>query len=344
LNDVRLAIVGLGPWGRNLLRAFSAVDRVRIAAVCDGDRARLAGVDLGDSGSARRTALADVLADDRIDAVVLATPPAVHAAQCLAALEAGKHAFVEKPMTLSSRDAGHIVDRARASRCKLMVGHILRYHPAFVRLTELVSSGELGRIRHMHCARLGAAGSTESAATWWALAPHDVSAMRAVFGAEVTSVSVAVGLPLEDGHRPVRAALSFANGCRGTILVSSRAETKTRRMIVVGSKKTAVFDDMETAEKLRVYSESLEAQSVESPFITSGMPHESIATSMEEPLVLEARHFVSAILDGAPIPTDAAEGRAVVATLEAGYRSLRADGETVAVGPRAVEARPDVGG
>jgi UDP-2-acetamido-3-amino-2,3-dideoxy-glucuronate N-acetyltransferase len=269
---------------------------------------------------------------------------------------------VEKPMTLSSRDASHIVDRARSSRCKLMVGHILRYHPAFVRLTELVSSGELGRIRHMHCARLGAAGSTESAATWWALAPHDVSAMRAVFGAEVTSVSVTVGIPLEHGHRPVRAALSFANGGTGTILVSSRAETKTRRMIVVGSKKTAVFDDTETEGKLRVYSEPPETPGTSWPLhfpagwephlSTAGATHELrvpgdgrwMTSSTEEPLVLEARHFVAAILDGVPVRTDAAEGRAVVATLEAGYRSLRVNGETITVGPRAFEASLDVGG
>jgi predicted dehydrogenase len=125
-------------------------------------------------------------------------------------------------------------------------------------------------------------------------------------------------------------------------------------MIVVGSKRTAVFDDTEPDEKLRVYTQPFETLSasvalpaparVEPRLVTSGASYESIATSPEEPLVLEARHFVSAILDGLPIPTDAAEGRAVVATLEAGYRSLRAAGESVTVGARASEASADVGG
>lgn len=330
MNEARklgLAIVGLGPWGRNLLRAFSSVGRARIVAICDVDRGRL--IVPTTSAVAQSADIADVLRRADVDAVVLATPPSEHASQALAALGHGKHVFVEKPMALRTRDALMLEHAAVTTRKKVMVGHILRYHPAFSCLLELVASGTLGNVRSVHAARLGAASLAGQETAWWSLAPHDVSAMRAMIGANPSTVRAFEDPSIGAGQRGVRALMTFPRGVTGTLLVSAGAIRKTRRLVVVGEHKTAVFDDTEPTEKLRVFR-SGDGDDDGDKFSSSALL-ESFCPSNEEPLVAEARHFISAILDGTPILTDAAEGRAVVAALEAGITSLRGGGASIQI-------------
>jgi UDP-2-acetamido-3-amino-2,3-dideoxy-glucuronate N-acetyltransferase len=265
----------------------------------------------------------------RVDAVILATPPNAHASQAAAALVNGKHVFVEKPMTLRTRDALDLEKLAVATRCKLMVGHILRYHPAVVRFHQVVSTGALGRIRALHSARLGAAPLADDEQSWWALAPHDISVMRSLVGTDPTSVRATLVPSPFHGGEAVRAVLSFPGNVNGTIVVSAHAAQKTRRLVVVGTQKTGVFDDTEPHEKIRIYPSDA-GLSDASEFVATAQV-ESIAHPNNEPLLVEARHFVSSILEGTPIPTDAAEGRAVVVVLEAGIRSLRAGGKHVVI-------------
>ncbi|HEX4478540.1 MAG TPA: Gfo/Idh/MocA family oxidoreductase [Polyangiaceae bacterium] len=330
MNEARtvgLAIVGLGPWGRNLLRAFSSVGRARIVAICDVDRIRLVVPTV--SAVAQHADIADVLAREDVDAVVLATPPSEHASQALAALAHGKHVFVEKPMALRTRDAVMLEHAAVASRKKLMVGHILRYHPALRCVLELLASGALGNVRRVHAARLGATSLAGHETAWWSLAPHDISAMRAMIGASPNTIRAFEDRSIDGGQRGVRARLTFPRGVSGTLLVNAEATRKTRRLIVVGEHKTAVFDDTEPTEKVRLFR-SIDGDEDGDGF-SSRTPLQSIHPSNEEPLVAEARHFISAILDGTPILTDAAEGRAVVAALEGGIASLRGGGVSVPV-------------
>jgi len=328
VNEARkigLAIVGLGPWGRNLLRAFASVGRTRIVAICDVDRARLMAPTVDDV--VKYADIAEVLRRADVDAVVLATPPSEHASQALAALGHGKHVFVEKPMALRTRDAVMLEHAAVATRKKVMVGHILRYHPAFSCLLELAASGTLGQVRRVHASRLGATSLAGQETAWWSLAPHDISAMRAIIGANPSTVRAFEDPSIGAGQRGVRALLTFPRGVTGTLLVSAGAIRKTRRLVVVGEKKTAVFDDTEPTEKVRLFR-SIDGDEDGDGFSTS-TPLESIRPSNEEPLVAEARHFISAVLDGTPILSDAAEGRAVVAALEGGITSLRGGGAPV---------------
>ncbi len=320
IDKIGLAVVGLGPWGRNLLRAFSTVDRARIVALCDIDPRRLSDPVLDAFEARRSTDPRELLGSEDVDAVVLATPPDAHASQCVAFLQHGKHVFVEKPMALRLKDALRIERVAARSQRKVMVGHILRYHTDFHRLTQVVSSGALGRVRTIRCDRLGAATALDEEPSWWALAPHDVSAMRALVGADPTGIGAR--LDVADATRPsIQALLQFPGGVTGTIRVSARAIRKTRRVTVTGDRGTAVFDDVLTHGKISIEPRALDpSEGSQEPYDCGSL------VSDPEPLLLEARHFVSALADGAPIPTDAAEGRAVIAVLEAGVRSLRAGG------------------
>ncbi|HEX4478698.1 MAG TPA: Gfo/Idh/MocA family oxidoreductase, partial [Polyangiaceae bacterium] len=199
-RKVALAVVGLGPWGSNLLRAFSSIERARIVAICDVDRTRVDAPVLLGGAVVRSTDAAEVMRRPDVDAVVLATPPPEHAPQAMAALGHGKHVFVEKPMALCARDAGMIEHAAAASRKKVMVGHILRHHPGLLSVIDLVANGALGEIRSVHATRLSATALAEHETAWWSLAPHDVSAIRAIVGQNPLAIRAFEDPPIGTGH------------------------------------------------------------------------------------------------------------------------------------------------
>jgi predicted dehydrogenase len=317
LSDLRIAIVGVGPWGRNLLRVFSSVRGARVTAVCDEHPERLAAADA--PRALRTSRFEDILDDSSLDAVVLATPPELHAEQTLQALAARKHVFVEKPLATNTRDALEVEAFARRAGRQVMVGHILRHHPALVRLMEIVRRGEIGPLRSLEATRLGAGDVADEKTAWWALAPHDVSAMCAVVGGAPAAVSATLRRSPVSGAPEVCATLSFANGCAGAIVTAARAPQKTRRLVVAGTTGVAVFDDVDPISKLRVQAHA-------------GRGFDPVSTDGTEPLLLEARCFVESIATGSSTVTDATEGRAVVQVLEAAERSWKANSMLVTLG------------
>ncbi|MFH1570118.1 MAG: Gfo/Idh/MocA family oxidoreductase [Gemmatimonadota bacterium] len=332
---VGVACVGAGYWGKNLVRVFASLPGARLQAICDanaGIQGRMAaqypGVSVcGDYGA--------VLADDAVQAVVLAVPAAGHYEAARAALEAGKHVYVEKPMTLDPDQARRLVDLAGERGLTLMVGHLLVHHPAVQLIKGLVDRGELGQVYYAYSQRvnLGIVRRDENA--MWSLAPHDVAILLYLLGQEPRAVSARGGLYLQKGIEDVVfLTMHFGDGKMAEVHVSWLDPHKVRKLTLVGSRKMAVFDDGESAEKVRVYDKSAEREGYESygesitlRFGDVTIPHINPA----EPLKLECEHFLECVQTGQTPRSDGAQGLAVVRVLAAGQRSLENGGAPVEV-------------
>jgi predicted dehydrogenase len=337
---VRIAVIGAGRWGSNLARVFAAVERSTVHAVCDVDPARLALDPL--AGVAKRsTELGPLLRDPRLTAVAIATPPQAHVGQALAALEAGKHVFVEKPMALSLSDALRMRDAAAHANRRLMVGHLLRYHPAIVELRRLIEGGVLGEVESAIGLRRGPTVVTSEEGPWWALGPHDLSLLPYLCRGDVLSVR-AERKVAPNGGTEVVAKVRLTTGS-GELHVSSGDDAKMRRLVVAGTERTAVFDDGGSAPALTLVDvRAADAEGVRrlaaSPRAEWGCGQVPVPFRDDEPLLREAAHFVAAVLDGRRIPTDADEGCRVVAALEAGATSMNAGGRWMRVSTGTVTA------
>jgi len=331
---VSVGVIGAGNWGRNLVRNFAAMPGAELRYICDTDgkaRQRMAALypepTVTDDADA-------VLGDENVQAVVIAVEAPRHFDLARKAIEAGKHTYVEKPLTLSSAEAARLVDRAAGRGVKLMVGHLLEYHPAVGYMKEAIASGTVGRALYLYFQRvnLGIVRKAENA--WWSLAPHDVSVACYLFDAEPVSVSASGHAYLQDDVEDVVFAnLKFADGRMAHVHVSWLDPHKIRKVTLVGSEKMVVFDDMEAAEKIRVYDKGAYVQrSVESyveaiTLRTGDILIPKIAG--DEPLRLECQHFIDCIESDTAPRSDGADGLRVVKVLEAGSRSLARGGEPI---------------
>ena len=335
--SVTIACVGAGNWGRNLVRVFDGLSDVRLKTICDANEDIRSGLPGQYPEVGVESDYAAVLADPEIDAVVLAVPAMHHFETARQALEAGKHAYVEKPIALSYDHARQLTELAEGRGLVLMVGHLMEYHPALRLLKQIVDDGELGDILYIYSERvnLGVVRKDENAL--WSLAPHDISMILHLVDGEPESVSARGACYLQDGIEDVVFAnLRFADGKMAQVQVSWLDPHKVRKLTVVGTKKMAVFDDMESAEKVRVYDKAAEKQGYESygesitlRFGDIVIPHVHPA----EPLKLECQHFVDCVQSGDTPVSDGRDGMRVVRVLEAAQRSLAADGV-----PRAMES------
>jgi UDP-2-acetamido-3-amino-2,3-dideoxy-glucuronate N-acetyltransferase len=282
-----------------------------------------------------------LLEQSPVDAVVVATPSSSHAELALGALDAGKHVFVEKPMATAFSDAFAVHARVRAKGRKLMVGHVLEYHPSIVRLEQLIRSGALGVPRFVCSERFGLAPSSD-ADVWWELAPHDFSLLRFLTGQEPEIVGAR-----RVAADAIDAFVTLSDGSTARIAVG-RAEQrrKSRLTMVVGTESVAVFDGLAGGGNLELMCPraGLEAWTkalANGPGALDLRRELALAnlssvcclkadTSIE-PLAIEARHFVAAILDSAELRTDADNGLRVVAALDAGERSMLQGGLPIAL-------------
>jgi predicted dehydrogenase len=330
-SAVRTAVVGCGYWGKNLVRNFAALSDLRIC--CDADdgvRARIA----GEYPQVKTTAdYSSVLTSDEVEAVVLATPASAHAEMALAALDAGKHVFVEKPLALCGADAEHVVEAAERTRLILMVGHLMEYHPAIDHLKGMVESGELGDVYYSYSQRvnLGKVRSDENAL--WSLAPHDISMILYLMGEEPEHVEATGQAFLQAGIEDVVfVTMRFASGRVAHVHVSWLDPHKERRITIVGSKKMVVFDDVEASEKVRVYDKGVARQPTTAPAYASygellALREGDIVIPRlpsKEPLSIECGEFLKAIETGVPPRSDGRDGLAVVRVLEAAQHALDA--------------------
>jgi predicted dehydrogenase len=331
---IRIAVVGVGAWGINHVRAFARQSGAEVAAVCDPSREACE--------RARRLApearalpdAAPLLTDRGIDALVLATPAVTHARLAQDALAAGKHVLVEKPLALSSADAAAVVAAADASRRVLLVGHLLLYHPAVERVRAMVAGGELGTLHYLYAQRVNLGRLRRDENALWSLGPHDVSVILALLGESPLSVSARGGSYLQPGIEDVVfLSLRFATGVLASIQLSWLDPRKERRLTVVGSRKMVELDDAHPVEKLRIYDKGYDRP----PAFTDYAEYLSIRNgdihipqvAMVEPLEVQSRHFLECIETGRTPRTDGASALEVVRVLEAAQRSLALDGAPV---------------
>ncbi|MFM9124767.1 MAG: Gfo/Idh/MocA family protein [Actinomycetota bacterium] len=333
---VRVGIVGLGYWGPNIARALASTPGCELAWACDldaGNRARLEG---RYPGTVLTDRFEDLLEDAALDAVVVATGAPSHHAIGMRVLEAGKHAFVEKPLALAVDDARALVDAAAARDRVLMVGHLLRVHPVFQELQRIVDAGDLGRVLYLYTNRLNFGKVRADENALWSLAPHDISLALALAGERPAEVSARGEAFLREGVEDVVFGyLHFPSGLVAHLHVSWLDPHKSRKLTVVGSEGMAVFDDTDAERKLTVY----EKASSPSRFDTWG-EFQALRTGdvkipqvpNAEPLLQETTAFVEAIRRGAATVASGDEGLAVVEVLSALQASLEQGGEPVRLG------------
>ncbi|MBN1592567.1 MAG: Gfo/Idh/MocA family oxidoreductase, partial [Candidatus Coatesbacteria bacterium] len=262
---IDIACVGSGAWGKNLVRTFAQVPDARLLYCCDTDPKVLQQLSKAYPGCEATDDYDRVIQDDRVEAVVIASPARLHYEHARAALLAGKHVFVEKPMALASRDADDLIEIAEKGALRLMVGHLLLFHPAVRKLKELISAKDLGEVYYIYSQRtnLGRIRSDESAL--WSFAPHDISVAIYLLDQEPSSVSADGRAYLQAGVEDVVfLTLHFPDGKMSHIQVSWLDPHKVRRLTVVGSEKMVVFDDVEPMEKLKIYDKGAKLPSYDS--------------------------------------------------------------------------------
>jgi len=333
-DTLNMAIVGCGYWGKNLVRNFATAKRCKLKYVCDLDERLLAIQKKNFPFITTLTTLEDVLCDSEIGAVVIATEVPSHFHIARKSLEAGKHTYVEKPLTLKASEGNVLVELAQKKGLKLMVGHLLEYHPAVDYLKTLIDSGVLGIPYYIYTQRVNLGIVRQNENAWWSLAPHDISVICYLLGSEPISVAANGQCYLQkDIEDVVVATIKFADGKMAHIHCSWLDPHKIRKMTVVGSEKMVTFDDMQATEKIRVYDKSAAtkldvntyAEMISLRFGDIVIPK----INGGEPLAIECSHFIDCILDDKPVRSDGLDGLQVVRILEAGQKSLRNNGEPV---------------
>jgi predicted dehydrogenase len=323
--------VGLGYWGPNLARNFDRLPEAELAWICDSSQQALERWAPAFPDARAGGDLDEMLADESLDAVVVATQVATHADLARRVLEAGKHCFVEKPLAQSAAEAEQVLEAA-GDRV-LMVGHLLEYHPGVDRLKELIGSGDLGDIRYVYSNRLnlGVLRTTENAL--WSLGAHDVSVILRLAGEEPLECRAVGESYVHEGVEDVVFAyLRFPSGLAAHMHLSWLDPHKERRFTVVGSRRMATFDDMELERKLTVYDKGFDEDfSSYGEYIARSGDTHSYRLSNEEPLRIECRHFIECVRHGVEPRSGGESGLAVVRVLEALQQSLEASSRVTAV-------------
>jgi predicted dehydrogenase len=335
VKPFRAAVVGLGYWGPNLVRNLFELEDVEVAYVCDLDESALAKTTRRYPSIATTTRYDEILADESVDAVLVATPVSTHHPLAAAALGAGKHVFVEKPLAASSAEALELIALADKSGLVLMPGHTFLYSPPVNTIRSIVESGELGEIYFVSTSRVNLGLHQADVSVAWDLGPHDFSILRYWFEQTPTharAISRACVLP----HVPDVAFidLEYASGTIAHVELSWLAPSKLRRTTIVGSEKMVVYDDTGT-EPVRVFDSGVTLPNPETfgeyrlTYRTGDIV--SPRVDAREPLALELADFVAAARNGGT-PTSSAEiGLEVVKMIEAVDASLANGGARVDV-------------
>ena len=332
-SNRNIAVVGCGYWGKNLVRNLAELGV--LAMVCDPEPAqRLRAVKI--AGQVETVADVAEVFEGPVAGVVLATPAETHYDLARRALQAGKDVFVEKPLALTHADGIRLVKLAAERERILMVGHVLEYHPAVIRLIELVRSGELGEVRYLYSNRLSLGKVRREENILWSFAPHDIAVILRLTGRMPTQVAATGSTFLQPGVADVTVTnLLFDGGVRAHVFVSWLHPFKEQRLVVVGSRKMASFDDV--ARKLVVYDQRVEISKGE-PIPIRG-PGEDVPFAPDEPLLLECRAFVKAIASRRPPLADGHSGVRVLEVLQGAQHSLANGGEPVTLSePAAVHS------
>jgi UDP-2-acetamido-3-amino-2,3-dideoxy-glucuronate N-acetyltransferase len=320
-----VAVIGCGYWGKNIVRTFHNLDS--LGSVCDVSPPALEAARTT-YGVKTTSSVRDVLADPEIEAVAIAAPAVHHYHLVKQALEAGKHVMVEKPLALRLDEGRHLARLAEVRGQVLMVGHILQYHPAIVKLKELISAGELGRIKYIYSSRLNMGKLRAEENILWSFAPHDISAVLYLLEEMPARVASYGGTYVDS--RVADTTLStcqFLSGANAHIFVSWLHPFKEQRLTIVGGKKMAVFDDVEPERKLVLYSHRIDW--VDRIPVAHSETGQVVPLPKDEPLRVECEHFLECVREKRKPRTDAVSGLQVLEVLDACERSLRNGGRPV---------------
>ncbi len=335
----KIAVIGSGYWGKNLVRNYHSLGALK--TVCDKNEIVLESFKSQYPDVMTCFAIKDILADPEIAGVAIATPAETHYTIAREALLAGKHVYVEKPLTLDEKEAENLIGIADDQKLVLMVGHLLQYHPVFVKLKELAANGDLGRINYIYSNRLNLGKIRREENILWSFAPHDISMILSIAGEEPEEVTAQGGNYL---HRKIADVtttnLSFPSGLKAHIFVSWLHPFKEQKLVVVGDGKMAVFDDtLAWEDKLLLYPHQI-AWKDNAPVPVKGEP-ERVAIPRDEPLKLECLQFLDCVENGKVPVTDGREGLRVLKVLKKSQKSLDIDGDGTGRGEAKSEKRPE---
>jgi predicted dehydrogenase len=331
--SIGVGVVGAGPWGLNVARAFARARGADLLGVADLDPERRARAGAAYEGIALAGDVEELLASPEIEAVAVAVDSPRHHAVAKRALLAGRHVLVEKPMALSLADAGELIELAEKRGLVLMVGHVLLHHPGLERARALLAAGELGNVLYLHATRVGFGTIRPGESAWWSIAPHDVAAALYLFDAVPATVSATgAGYLQLRQHDVAFGTLTFADGRIAHVHVSWLAPEKRRLLTVVGSHKMLTFDETDAERPLRVHDRAFVPAAARAGFIGRAGEIAAPALPAIEPLLAECEHFAERVRLGALAPGEGARAFAVMRVLDAGERSMRAGGAPVEVG------------
>jgi len=329
-----VGVAGLGYWGPNLARNLAALPGCELRWLCDADSDARERVRARFPGARLATDLGELLGDDGLDAVVLATPVPTHAPLALRVLAAGKHCFVEKPLATSVTDAEAVAEAAERAGRTLMVGHLLEYHPGVRMLRTLIDDGDLGTPYYIYGNRLNLGKLRADESALWSLGAHDVSVILALADEEPEEAVAHGECYVRPGVQDVVFCyLRFASGLAAHLHLSWLDPHKERRFTVVGAKRMATFDDMAVEGKVTVYDKGFDEDSRSwGEYLARSGDIWSPRLPNAEPLRLECEHFLECVRTGAPPRSGAQSGVRVVRVLEALDDSLRRSARRARVG------------
>ena len=325
---VGVGLAGMGYWGRNLARNLFQMGH--LAAVCDPSGKAIKEAKSAYKGVRTTGRFEDLLGDAKIKAVAIAAPAVEHYALSKAALLAGKDVFVEKPLALRVPEAEELVALAKRKKRVLMVGHILEYHPAVRKLAELVQAGELGDIHYVYSNRLNLGKVRQEENILWSFAPHDISVILLLVGAMPEWASTSGQHYLQHEIADVTmTCLAFPGKPRAHIFVSWLHPFKEQKLVVVGSRKMAVFDDVVKEGKLKLFDKGIEWK--DGLPVTRQTSESTLFFPEVEPLREELAHFVDCVRSRKRPVTDGENGLRVLRVLDACQRSIEGGGHPVRV-------------
>ncbi len=326
---IRVAVAGAGLWGRNHVRVLASLPGADLRWVIDPDPKRLEAARAIAPDAALARHVDEALADETLDALVIASPGPTHGALARAALQADKHVLVEKPLTPTAEEAWSLVRLARRRNLVLGVGHLLLYHPALRVLQRAVSQPSFGTLRYIHCQRTNIGRVRKDEGALASLAPHDLSVMVSLTGRWPVGVAARGARHVQPRWEDVVfLTLRFPGNVLGHVHLSWLEPLKVRRVSVVGSRAMAVFDDMAKDDKLRL---------IPAPKAGSGRSRRRervLAVGRAEPLAEELRAFLKAVRSGRPMPTPGEDGARVARVLDAAQRSLEEGGREIRISIR----------
>lgn len=334
---IRIGVIGCGYWGPNLIRNFAEVNDCRVTMVSDLKVGRLNYIKTRYPEIKLTSNYRDILNNPEIDAVCIVTPVSTHFRITHEAMQAGKHVFVEKPLANSVEHAEILSQKNREKDLVLMVGHIFEYHPAVIRLKEMVDNGDIGDIFYIDSCRINLGPPSSELNVLWDLGPHDVSIILKLIGTfpeEVSAFGRAYIRPkLEE---MIYITLKFPGKVVANIHLSWLAPCKLRRTQIVGSKKVVIFDDTDNLSKLKVFSEGIDTRIDATDFGEFQLTYRSgdiVCPSLDniEPLKAEVSHFLECIRTKSTPDTDVENGLRVVKILQAADESMRNNGKPVSL-------------